>query len=469
MSVLAGLSLGLSLAGVPVFAQAPSLVTAPAAATVYVGQTATFNVAAAGAAPLAYRWQLTATNLPDATGPTLILTNVAAGNAGFYQVIVTNAAGSVTSAPVALVVLALPTGVLRLGEYVTSVPEVPVFYTARGNETETGFSLTFNSATLANPRFVSALDLANPGSAPASVGRGGALPAVDAGSAEGVTVTEDRSQLTNGTFGVRLRFSPGFRLNPGETRLGKVVFDLQAGAAPMAAGLSLTNSPVSPLGPVIEGTNAVVALLPVVPQVEVVAAPKLDFQSGLFLQRLRVGYPGISTQAVTEISVNGLGTDTQGQAILLRNSIGISAFTGLPSLRLNGLLPGEVRTAVAEFYVTDLTTVPAPTYLVATDSGTTSPNLSPRTLAVDRSLYFTNAAFPGGAFLIEFPTDVGRTYFVQYAPSVEELNGVSTNRRTARPGIPGTGSRVQWIDAGPPKTESAPSNGTRFYRVILGL
>jgi hypothetical protein len=59
-----------------------------------------------------------------------------------------------------------------------------------------------------------------------------------------------------------------------------------------------------------------------------------------------------------------------------------------------------------------------------------------------------------------------RHYFIQYADTPADLMDSATVQ-TAFPSVTGTGSRVQWIDNGPPKTASPPTNGSRFYRVLL--
>jgi hypothetical protein len=58
----------------------------------------TLSVTAAGTAPLFYQWQFNGTNLVGATTATLSLANLTAADAGSYRVVITNAAGSVTSA-----------------------------------------------------------------------------------------------------------------------------------------------------------------------------------------------------------------------------------------------------------------------------------------------------------------------------------------------------------------------------------
>lgn len=95
---------------------APAITQQPQNATVSTGGSANFTVAASGTAPLTYQWQKlngsTWANLTDgpgvsgATTASLSLTAVDAADAGQYRVVVTNAAGSVTSAAATLTVTA---------------------------------------------------------------------------------------------------------------------------------------------------------------------------------------------------------------------------------------------------------------------------------------------------------------------------------------------------------------------------
>jgi hypothetical protein len=79
-----------------------------------LGGTAAFTVAAEGTAPLNYQWQFVRTNLPGANGSTLSLSNVTAGQAGPYDVVVTNLFGSATSSVATLTVLASSLGRVAL-------------------------------------------------------------------------------------------------------------------------------------------------------------------------------------------------------------------------------------------------------------------------------------------------------------------------------------------------------------------
>ena len=82
----------------------PLILTNPASLTVSTGSTAGFSVTALGAAPLGYQWQFGGVDLADATNNSYARTNVQLADAGNYTVIVTNFAGSITSAPGVLTV-----------------------------------------------------------------------------------------------------------------------------------------------------------------------------------------------------------------------------------------------------------------------------------------------------------------------------------------------------------------------------
>ena len=82
--------------------QVPVITAPPQSVRVSPGGSAGFSVTATGSGTLAYQWQLAGTNLPGATGATLSLTNVQAGNTGNYTVVVSSAFGTATSAAATL-------------------------------------------------------------------------------------------------------------------------------------------------------------------------------------------------------------------------------------------------------------------------------------------------------------------------------------------------------------------------------
>lgn len=86
----------------------PSITTQPQSQTVNSGANVSFTVAASGTAPLTYQWRKGAVNISGATSATLSLTAVTTGDAGSYDVVVTNAYGSATSSAATLTVNSLP-------------------------------------------------------------------------------------------------------------------------------------------------------------------------------------------------------------------------------------------------------------------------------------------------------------------------------------------------------------------------
>lgn len=83
----------------------PPVITAqPASQTVASGTNVTFTVTAVGFPALTYQWRKDGANLTGATATSLSLSNVQAGDAGGYDVVVTNTLGSATSNPAVLAI-----------------------------------------------------------------------------------------------------------------------------------------------------------------------------------------------------------------------------------------------------------------------------------------------------------------------------------------------------------------------------
>ena len=87
---------------------APSITNQPQSQTVIQGQTVIFTVGAASPTPLTYQWFINGSKLSLATNATYGITNVQTSQAGTYAVVVSNLAGSVTSANAVLIVNAPP-------------------------------------------------------------------------------------------------------------------------------------------------------------------------------------------------------------------------------------------------------------------------------------------------------------------------------------------------------------------------
>jgi hypothetical protein len=86
---------------------APAITTQPAAVTACAGTAANFSVTATGTS-LTYQWRKGTSNIAGATSATFTIASVAVGDAGNYNVVITNGCGTVTSADAALTVTAAP-------------------------------------------------------------------------------------------------------------------------------------------------------------------------------------------------------------------------------------------------------------------------------------------------------------------------------------------------------------------------
>ena len=89
----------------------PGFAIQPASQTVTAGQPVTFSVTATGTAPFTYQWQKNNSNISGATSSTYTLSATVSGdNGATFRVIVTNSAGSATSASATLTVTPAPVG-----------------------------------------------------------------------------------------------------------------------------------------------------------------------------------------------------------------------------------------------------------------------------------------------------------------------------------------------------------------------
>src|SRR5205814_651153 len=108
-----------------------AITTQPASQMVTSGQTATFTVAAAGTAPRSYQWQKDGTAIGAATAASYTTpATTAADNGDQFTLVVSNAAGSVTSNAAALTVssaLVAPTTTTQPASQTVSAGQTATF------------------------------------------------------------------------------------------------------------------------------------------------------------------------------------------------------------------------------------------------------------------------------------------------------------------------------------------------------
>ncbi|HXJ60020.1 MAG TPA: immunoglobulin domain-containing protein, partial [Verrucomicrobiae bacterium] len=113
----------------------PVILTQPQGLVVTQGMTVTFSVTAAGppaGGPLSYQWRLNNSAISNATSSTLTRTNVGAPDQGTYVAVVSNSAGSVTSAPAVLTVRTAPIITTQPAD-ATILPGADVTFFVRAN------------------------------------------------------------------------------------------------------------------------------------------------------------------------------------------------------------------------------------------------------------------------------------------------------------------------------------------------
>ena len=139
----------------------PSIVTQPTNQTLVMGSNATFVVNASGSAPLAYQWRLAGTNLEGASSSTLNLANIQPADAGGYSVVITNAAGSLTSAVATLTVLVPPSFISQPVSATNVIGTTASFAGLAAGTAPISYRWQFNGTNLTNNSRISGVTTTN--------------------------------------------------------------------------------------------------------------------------------------------------------------------------------------------------------------------------------------------------------------------------------------------------------------------
>jgi len=466
----------------------PFITSQPQNGIAGLGEDFVFSVTAVSTNTLTYRWQLNGGLLLGQTNSTLVLSNLTTAQAGVYSVLVQTPVNSVVSSN-ALLTVQFPLGrrlqngrVIQVG----TQAGVPINMRANGRENAVSFSLGYTTNAFSNPTFVS--------------GFGSASVSVD------LTVP--------GVIGVAMALPPGNTFPVGNYSLGLVQFDLAPGAGPLDGGLLFATNPI-PISAINPNGLALSIFALIQPQMVIATVdPELDFQSGFFVQQVFLSNPGAETMTNIDLLAVELGIDKRSNSVTFANAqsdflgypyqdpllnvfcdcdcgfyldvppvncdfpsylaCGTNScsvdFLGItprfPFVQFNNLPPGQSVQLTTEFLVADHETIPHPTYAAFPAEPLVLVLPVPTAvLYVTPRAVLTNGVLKG--VLLEFPTSLAARYYIEYATNLEDL---ATIPLSSFPPVTGTGSRVQWIDSGPPNTVSSPFvGGTRFYRVLQGL
>ncbi len=174
----------------------------------------------------------------------------------------------------------------------------------------------------------------------------------------------------------------------------------------------------------------------------------LDYQTGLFKQTVAITNNNPGALPAFRVLVGGLP-----EGVTVSNAQG--EILGSSFLLFNQALEsGESIELTVEYLQADASGDFEPTFEIELLDPVENQNAGVG-VEVDRCEVLAN-----GDVLIEFPSQIGATYTVQYSQNGESWTNVI-------PDVVAGGTRLQWIDNGPPKTASHPSGEKlRLYRVI---
>ncbi|NLH75157.1 MAG: hypothetical protein GX456_19090 [Verrucomicrobia bacterium] len=410
----------------------PVILRQPQSLSVREGEYAWFEVVARGAEPIGYTWTKNGTNTLVNKTPLIQFRLPTTNDAGLYQVVVTNEFGAATSAVARLDVRPFTARELRVSGFKTNAAGeviLPIDLKAQGDENRVSGSIRFSTNVLKNARLATGPALAN------------------------ATLTLDTAMSDDGLLGISVSMPSGSSVPAGVTRLAELAFDVASGASVLEAAVAWTNLPVAIVAQSSSASNLLVEPVVVPALVVPTDPPALDPQSGLFLHTLKLLNHGGDINGVS-IVITGLTDDSLGKPIVIKTAL--TDTNGAQRVEYGPILAGVSVDLQIEYYVADRRTVPSPHFEVEVRQPSW-PVQYDTFVVLDRCLYTNNV------FMVEWETGVNVLYYVQYTSQVANTNA---GWRTSLPPVIGNGRRVQWIDRGPPRTESPPTGQERYYRVF---
>jgi hypothetical protein len=231
------------------------------------------------------------------------------------------------------------------------------------------------------------------------------------------------------------------------------VVALVAGTLLNAGSVSLNSATV--IDPNPANNNASIAITVNGPNstnlsVHVLGPILFDPQTGLFEEPVRFSNLNGTSIPAVRLAVLGLPPD-----VALYNASG--SVNGQPFVEYDQqVAPGASVDFLLEYYRSNRLDFVSTNFAATVVAPTVPSPATGKVVQLDRSPFVFN-----GRVVIEFASIPGQSYVVEYSADMLSWSA-------AVPSLIAAGTRVQWIDAGPPKTASAPGlTGKRFYRIVL--
>ena len=200
-----------------------------------------------------------------------------------------------------------------------------------------------------------------------------------------------------------------------------------------------------------DGTTRDVAVPTLIysPRVETLSAPKLNPQTSLYEQSVRVVNSTPATLAGFQLVFGSLPS-----GVTLYSATGTSG-SGSPVIASAApLAPGASAHHLVEYASANLQTFAQPVITLQLIAGATSNVPSGTVRAITRIIR------QEGRNYLEFATVAGELYWVQYRDAAD------TGWSTSPTPVSGTGSSIHWLDAGAPMSSGTPPAG-REYRLLV--
>jgi hypothetical protein len=184
----------------------------------------------------------------------------------------------------------------------------------------------------------------------------------------------------------------------------------------------------------------------------VIATTTINRQTGLREQTVHIANDTTATVPAYNLIIRGLP-----QGVEVNNASEVRADGSVVIYIRQGMQPHAAQDIVIEYYSPNRTSVEINPQL-STEVVLNPPDLTAPPgetgLAIE-----TVKRLTGGEMLIEFTTEPGQRYQIQYSPDGQSW-------QNSLPQIRAAANRTQWIDRGLPRTDSHPGQtGSRMYRV----
>ena len=190
------------------------------------------------------------------------------------------------------------------------------------------------------------------------------------------------------------------------------------------------------------------------PPLSIVSAMQYNPQTDFFEETVRVTNPTYSLYDAVRVYVENL---TNSPTITVHNASGAS--NGVPYVDSHAkVLPGTYVDLKIEYY-SPLRITPNPILHpeLVPPGDTSGAAVIGIGQHINRGLFLPDKT----TFMVEFASVSNRLYYVQYSSDLKTW-------KTSEPALTGSGTWIQWLDNGEPKTESAPATQSRrFYKVLL--